>query len=249
MKKLLIYFFILSGLFLYPGLSRAAEPAAEEILLKSDEVRNPQLDYTVYVKITSYKAKRAPLSATYDVMIKGKDKTVIKTLSPPIDRGRTMLMLNRDLWIYLPELSKPLRISLRERLIGDVANGDIARANFTGDYTPEIIKTEQIDGKDYYVLGLLANADNVTYSRALLWVEKDNYYPLKAEFYAASGRMLKTCSYENYKELAGRLRPSRLVMTDPIIKGQNSIIEYDNMDVRPLEEKYFTKDYMKKFMD
>jgi len=242
--------FLINTLFFF-SLSTANDepPAAEEILFRADQVRNPQLDYTTWVKVTSFKANSEPMVATYDVMVKGRDKTVVKTLSPPVDKGRILLMLGRDLWAFLPEVSKPLRISLQERLIGEVANGDIARTNFSGDYVSELIRSEQIEGKYYYVLNLAAKTEGVTYSKVTLWVQKDNFYPLKAEFFAVSGRLLKVCSYENYRELAGRLRPSRLVMNDPIVKDKRSIIEYDNMAVKELPDKYFTKDYMKKFMD
>ncbi|MBI3615865.1 MAG: outer membrane lipoprotein-sorting protein [Candidatus Omnitrophica bacterium] len=227
----------------------AAEPTAEEILRKADEVRNPPLDYTVSVKVTSLKPQGTPKTAAYDVLVKGKDRTVIKTLSPPVERGRVLLMRGKDMWAFLPDVSKPLRISLRERLMGEVANGDLARANFTGDYTPEILREEEADGKECYVLQLTANAEDVTYARVVLWVEKESFRPYRAEFYGLSGRLLKSCSYQEYRELGGRPRPTRLVMEDPIVKGKRSIIEYDQMNVEPLPEKYFTKDYMKKFME
>jgi outer membrane lipoprotein-sorting protein len=249
-KIFLVLGFVLTCNFQFVtyNLSAQNELTADEILLKADEVRNPQLDFTTSAKVTSFKPNQEPAIATYEVMIKGRNRTVIKTISPPVDKGRVLLMLDKDLWAFLPEVSKPLRISFQERLLGEVANGDIARVNFTGDYTPEIIREEEIEGKNYYVLGLAAKSDDITYSRAILWVEKETFYPLKAEFYAVSGLILKTCSYESYKELSGRLRPTQLVMSDPIRKGQKSIIEYDNMQVGELPEKYFTKDYMKKFM-
>ena len=224
------------------------ELTAQEILLQADEVRNPQLDYTAQVKVTSVKPEKEPRIGTYEVLIKGKEKTLIKTLSPAVERGRILLMKNRDMWAYLPDVSKPLRISLRERLIGEVANGDLARANFTGDYTPELLPGESVDGKDCYVLNLTATAEDVTYGKAILWVEKESLHPLKAQFYGISGRLLKSCSYEGYQELGGGIRPTRLVMSDPIVKGQQSIIEYSDMKVEELPEKYFTDDYMKKFM-
>ncbi len=238
------------SIFFSPSsLFAQTELTADQILLKADEVRNPQLDYTSQVKVTSLKPGREPSAATYEVMIKGRDKTVIKTLTPPVDRGRVLLMLGKDLWAFLPDVSKPLRISLQERLLGEVANGDIARVNFYGDYTAEVLRTEDIELRSYYVLSLTAKADDVTYAKGILWVDKENFSPLKAEFYGISGRILKTCSYEDYKELAEGRRPSKLVMRDPIVKGQMSTIEYDKMDAAPIPDKYFTKDYMKKFME
>lgn len=229
--------------------SSAAEPTAEEILLKADEIRNPPMDYTVFVKVTSIKPEGNSRSGTYEVLVKGKDKTVIKTLSPPIERGRVLLMWGRDMWAYLPDVSKPLRISLRERLLGEVANGDLARANFSGDYTPRLARGESVNGTDCHVLALAANAEDVAYARVLLWVETEGCRPVKAEFYGLSGRLLKSCSYEGYRELAGGIRPTRLIMSDPLVKGRQSILEYDDMKVAPLPDKYFTKDYMKKFVE
>lgn len=223
-----------------------ATPSAEEILQRADEVRSPQLDYKVYASVTSIRPGKEPKKAKYEVLIKGRDKTIIKTLEPNVDRGTSLLMIDYDLWVFLQNISKPLRISLQQRLIGEVANGDIARANFSGDYNPKILRIENFTGKEYYVLELLAKDERVTYHRVILWVQKDNSHPFKAEFYAVSGRILKACSYENYKQVLGRLRPTRLVLDDPLVRGQKSILEYADMTLTELPEKYFTKDYLKK---
>jgi hypothetical protein len=180
------------------------------------------------------------------VLIKGRTKTIIKTLDPPVDRGTSMLMVDYDFWVFLPTISKPLRISLQQRLLGEVANGDIARVNFSGDYTAKIQKEENLDGTDYYVLELLAKDERVTYHRVLLWVQKDNSHPLKAEFYAASGKLLKTASYEEYRMVAGRLRPTKLVLNDPLVRGQHSIIEYSDLTPADFPDKYFTEQYLKR---
>lgn len=86
----------------------------------------------------------------------------------------------------------------------------------------------------------------VTYAKVRLWIgEKDNR-PLKAEFHALSGRLLKTCRYEEYKSMAGRPRPTRLVMEDALKSGDVSVLSYEAMTIRQLPEKIFTKDYLKK---
>ena len=72
--------------------------------------------------------------------------------------------------------------------------------------------------KNYYVLELTAHKESVTYAKAVLWAERETYWPLKAEFYAVSGRLLKTCSYDTYTMIDQRLRPSQLIMQDPLNK-------------------------------
>lgn len=242
---------LFAGLWLLWALAvpSLAEPTAEEILFRSDEVRSPQSDYTILVTVTSFKPDYSPKTGNYEVLVKGRDRTVIKTLSPAMERGRLLLMRGKDLWGFFPDVSKPLRISLRDRLIGEVANADLARANFSGDYTPQFLPEEEIQGSTYYVLDLTAKAEDVPYGKVVLWVEKGTFHPLKAQFYGVSGFLLKTAAYEAYQELAGRLRPARLVMNDPIVTGQRSIIEYGELRVEPLPDKYFTEDYMKRFSE
>lgn len=226
-----------------------ADMDAQEIVGKVDEIRSPQTDYIISVEVISFSSERQPNSASYEVMIKGRDKTIVKTLLPEVERGRILLMRDRDLWAFFPEVAKPLRLSLQERLIGEVANGDIARVNFSGDYNAKLLRIEKIEGKDYYVLELTAKSEEVTYSRAILWAEKEKFWPLKADFFAASGRLLKTCFYEEYKMLGDRERPTQLIMQDSVVKGKRSVIKYDNVRLQEIPEKYFTKEYMKKFMD
>ena len=157
-----------------------------------------------------------------------------------------MLMKGRDLWVFLPSVSQPVRLSLAQRLTGQVANGDIARANFSGDYTPKLAGTEKVSNQNYYVLELTAVDRWVTYQRVRLWVGQDSYWPYKAEFYSLSGRLLKTCLYESFKQTAGRVRPTRLVMSDALREDEQSVLDYSNMKLRDLPDKIFSKDYLKK---
>jgi outer membrane lipoprotein-sorting protein len=218
----------------------------EQVLLKSDEIRNPQLDYECYVKVTDNQAGKKSKESTYKVLAKGREKSMVESLTPAVDRGRILLMNGSNYWGYLPNVSKPLRISMQEKLTGEVSNGDLSRANFSGDYTPSLQETKTIGKEKFYVLNLEAKTKEVTYGRVVLWVKADSNRPHYAEFYAVSGRKLKTCKYEGYRSFGGAVRPTRLTMTDAVKQGANSVIEYTAVTIKPLPEKYFTKDYMKR---
>ena len=152
-------------------------------------------------------------------------------------------MVDRDLWVFLSEVAKPLRISLQQRLLGDVSNGDLARANFVGDYKPFLSETHAA----FFVLILKAKTEDVTYGSIKLWVDRQSFRPIKAAFYASSGRILKVGSYENFKPMKDGIHPTRVVFTDAILKGQVSTIDYGDITPRDdLVDKIFTKDYLKK---
>lgn len=246
MKKIIFVGILVLGLGFFGAHRVAAELTADEIVKKVDEVRNPELDFQTDVRVVSYKPNRPEHASRYDVWIKGRDKTIIKTTEPENERGQSLLMRENDFWAFFPEVSKPIRISLQQRLNGDVANGDVARTNFSGDYSAKILSKSKISGKDFYVLELNSLRDSTTYGKVKLWVMAENFWPVKAEFFAISGRFLKTCTYESYKTLAGQLRPSKLVLKDAIVEGQYSTIEYNEMNIVEIPEKNFTKEYMNK---
>jgi hypothetical protein len=135
---------------------------------------------------------------------------------------------------------------MSQRLTGQVANGDLARANFAGDYNATILRTDTIDGDKYYVLELIGVDRSVTYHKVLYWVRQSDFWPYRAEFYSLSDRLLKTARYENFEMILGKKRPTRLVMTDALRRGEESVLEYTEMKLRDLPDKIFTKDYLKK---
>jgi outer membrane lipoprotein-sorting protein len=223
-----------------------AQPSAQEILRRADEIRFPQQGFEVLIAIRSVEAGRDPEERTFKVLSKGNANTVVMTLQPASERGQILLMKDRDLWLFLPRVSQPVRLSLAQRLTGQVANGDIARANFAGDYTPTLAGTERIGKETLYVLDLAANDRKVTYPRVRYWVRQSDYRPYKAEFYSLSNRLLKTCRYEDFRNLAGQLRPGRLVMTDALTQGAHSVLQYSEMKLRQLPDQIFTKEYLRR---
>jgi hypothetical protein len=139
-----------------------------------------------------------------------------------------------------------VRLALSQRLTGQVANGDLARANFAGDYSAKLLRTETLDGHSYHVLELTAVDRAVTYQRVVYWVRQDNNWPYRAEFYSLSNRLLKICKYENFQTAAGRTRPTRLIMEDALRQGEHSVIEYYDMKLRDLPDKMFTKEHLRR---
>jgi outer membrane lipoprotein-sorting protein len=219
---------------------------AATIVEKADQVRFPKESFEVNVSIgTSTDGGEADVRK-YRVMSKGNENTIVMVTEPASDRGQIMLMKGRDLWMFLPAVSQPVRLSMAQRLTGQVANGDVARANFSGDYRAKVLRVEKVDGESTYVLELTAVDRSVTYQRVIYWVRQANNWPYKAEFYSLSERLLKTCHYQNFKPLAGRLRPTRMVMQDALRKGEESVLEYSDMRIKDLPDRMFSKDYLKR---
>jgi len=222
------------------------DATAKSIVEKADHIRFPAESFEVEVDVTNLTDGQVTDTRKYKVFSKGNENTIVQVLEPAVDRGQAMLMRGRDLWIFLPNISQPVRLSLSQRLTGQVSNGDLARANLAGDYRPRVLRTEKVDGADCHVLELTAVDRGVTYARVLYWVRQSNSYPVKAEFYSVSERLLKTCRYENFKTLGKRVRPTRLVLQDALKKGDESILDYSDLKLRDLPDRMFTKEYLRR---
>lgn len=223
-----------------------SDTIAREILTRSDRIRFPETGFQVDINITTSEPNTSDDVRAYRILSKGNTRTLVQTTEPIVDRGQILLMRERDLWTFMPNLSQPIRLPLSQKLTGQVSNGDLARANFSGDYIPKLLRVEEIEGDNYQLLQLDAVDRGVTYKKVIYWLNEKNSRPYKAEFYALSGRLLKTSWYREYRELGGEIRPTQLVIEDSLRKGRRSVLEYHDMEKRELPDKVFTKDYLKK---
>ena len=225
----------------------AADPGqAESLVEQTDRVRFPRESFQVDVVITSTAPDKEPERRKYRILSKGNDNTLVITLEPAADKGQVLLMRGRDLWVYLPNLSQPVRLALSQRLTGQVANGDLARANFAGDYTPRLLGTEELDGESCFVLDLDALDRSVTYHRIKYWIREAGVRPQKAEFYSLSDRLLKVGHYRAFQEFAGKVRPTEVLIEDALHQGEQSLLQYSNLHLKELPDKIFSKDYLKR---
>ena len=243
MKKIL--FLILTMVIFVFSASPVRAISPEEIIKEADKARGPGDSFSFELKVTSQKPDRKDQIFKFEVLVKGIDKSLVKFTYPKRDKGKVMLMVGNNLWIYIPTSRNPIRISQQQRLIGQVSNGDVARTNFAGDYIPRLLREEELEGKLSYVLELKAKTKEVTYHRIIYWVQKDTLNPLKSEFYTISGKLLKTAYYQGYKKILGRERVTRLVIVDNLRKGQSSIMEYSNMEIKDFPDRIFQKSYLK----
>jgi len=234
------------ALALLPGLvGPVGADEAADIVRDADRYRRPGESFVWKITITSHEAKKSPTVDGFEVLVKGRGRSFVKFVAPPRNVGRSLLALDRDLWIYLPDAGKPVRIPFSQRLVGQVANGDIARTDYAGDYDAAVIGDEPVGGVACHVLDLKARTKDVTYAAIKYWVSRVGRRPLQAEYYAGTGTLLKTGIFENFKEVAGRLLATRLTLIDAIRKDKTSVLDYGEIAIRDLPDKYFDKNYMK----
>jgi outer membrane lipoprotein-sorting protein len=216
----------------------AAPVDAEAVLKRSDMYRNGWPSYVLHVKITNFESGRADEEKLYEVSQKGTEKTYVEFMSPR-EKGQHLLMLGDDMWVYLPDTSRPVRITPLERLSGDASNGDVARTNYAADYVPVYVRTEKSGADDCYVLNLTAKRKGATYQRILYWLRVQDDRPVKAEFYLTSGKLIKSATFDDFLTVDGRAQLRRMTLYDEIRHNSHSVLDYSGIAPRELPDKLF----------
>ena len=232
---------ILAFLLMFALKARGASAPtvdAAALLKRSDAFRNGWSSFVTRVKITNYEAGKPDEEKLYQVSQKGADRTYVEFLSPR-EKGRHLLMLGDDMWVYLPDTSRPVRITPLERLSGDASNGDVARTNYAADYAPVYVRTEKLGETECHVLELTARRKGATYQRIIYWLRADDARPVRAEFYLTSGKHIKSASFDDYAQVGGKTQLRRLTLYDEIRHNSHSLLEYSSTTPRELPDKLF----------
>jgi hypothetical protein len=245
MRGFLERFFGLRVLLVGLALTAAPVPAAaidaNEMLRRVDRNLEPE-SYEMYRKLINIEPSGAKKEFVLYSVKKGRDKVVALFLEPASDKGRTTLRLADNMWLYIPNVGKPVRITSLQSVVGGVFNNaDILRVDYGVEYDAKVEEEE----KDAIVLGLKAKSGEVAYDRLKMWVDRKLLLPVKIEAYAASGLLIKTLHFKQIKDFGAGIRRPAVVETDsPLYKGYTSVMLYSGIKARMVADEVFTLNNM-----
>ncbi|MQY70970.1 outer membrane lipoprotein-sorting protein, partial [bacterium] len=186
---------------------------------------------------------------------KGEDKAYMEFTSPSRDKGTRFLKLADEFWMYLPNVGKAVKIAghaLRGSLMGSDFSYEDAVSNeeLAESYDASLEGEEKVgDGDaDCYVLKLsLKEGAEGSYYTQKLWVGKESFIPIKAEYYSRSGRLMKDVQILEFKRISGKNYPTRIRMENKLRK--NTWSEFVLTDVQigvSIPANVFTKGYLER---
>lgn len=238
MKKILLIVFM--------SLSISAPALAldgNEMLKKVDRNLNPE-SYEMYRKLIDIEPDGSKKEFVMYAVKKDKEKMASVFLSPASEKGRSTLRIGENMWLYIPNVGKPIRITSLQSVTGGVFNNsDIMRLDYSAEYDCE--KVEATDKG--HILHLKAKTNTVAYDRLKMWVYGKRLLPDKIECFASSGMLIKTIYYKKVKDFGGGIvRPAVIETDSPLYKGYKSIMIFAKVKAKDLPDEVFTLNYMSK---
>ena len=231
-------FFTLAGLTALFAATIPEAPDAAALLKRSDGYRNAWPSFVTKIKISNFEAGKQDEEHMYLVYSRGSERVYVDFQSPQ-EKGRHLLMLGDDMWIYLPDTSRAVRITPLQRLTGNASNGDVARTNYANDYDATYLRKETVDSVECHVLQLEAKRKGATYHKIDYWIRADNARPVKADLFVVSGKMIKSTSFDQYQQVDGHTVIKQMTIVDDIRKNSHSVIDYLQFVPRDLPDKMF----------
>jgi len=214
-----------------------------EILKQVDRNLNPD-SFEMYRKLINIEPDGTKKEFIMFSVKKGKEKIASVFLSPASEKGRATLRIGENMWLYIPNVGKPLRITSLQSVTGGVFNNsDIMQVDYNSEYNCEKIETTEKG----YTLYLKAKLKNVAYETLTMFIDSQKLLPYKIEAYAASGMRIKNLYFKNIKDFGnGVVRPEIIETDSPLYKGYKSYIVFANVKKRDLASEIFSLNYMQK---
>jgi outer membrane lipoprotein-sorting protein len=214
---------------------------ANQLLKQVDDNLMPE-SYESYRKLINEEPGGKKKEFVFFSVKKGIDKIAMLYLAPASEKGRATLRLGDNMWLYIPNVGKPIRITSLQSIIGGVFNNaDIMQLDYQAEYNASIAN----ETKSEYVLNLKAKSKTVAYDKLKMWVAKEGLLLEKIECYGTSGMLIKTLEFKAVKDFGeGLVRPSVIETHSPLYKGYRSYMIYQKIKARQLADEIFTLNYI-----
>ena len=181
------------------------------------------------------------------------DYAIIYITEPARDKGTVTLKRKKEVWNWLPSAQRVIKIPpsmmLQSWMGSDFTNDDLVKeSSKVDDYTHSILRKENYDGYDCYVIESIPKPDaGVVWGKIISWISEIEFYQLKAEFYDEDDFLVKTFLGTEIKKMDDRTIPTHWEMIPEDKPGEKTIMIYEKIDFNiDVKESFFSEQNMKR---
>ncbi|MCK4852588.1 MAG: outer membrane lipoprotein-sorting protein, partial [Candidatus Omnitrophica bacterium] len=186
---------------------------ATEIIKKSERAIRGNTQIGIYeIVIKTRRWTRTMKMKSYESRRQKRSFTEI--YAPKKDAGNRFLLINKNMWHYVPKLQQTVKISpsmmLESWMGSDFTNDDIVKeSSIVNDYTHSTIGKETISGHKCYKIKLMPKPDSaVVWGKILYFARENDYLPVREEYYNEHNILKKVMTCSNFKKMHDRIIPT-----------------------------------------
>ncbi len=202
---------------------------ADELLDKVDTVRAPKRSESL-IQMRNYLSEDREITYKMRAITERKKATYLEILEPSREAGRKFLLIGNDIWMYAPEVGKPLRLSARDKFLGsEFSNSDLMESSYEKNFEGAAIDSAE----NYYILEIEGKSREAPYKRITMKVRRSNFIPSHLKYYTLSGRLFREMSMDSIKIFEGEPYPTYMKMSN--VLNPDSYTEVKLLSLRSLK--------------
>ncbi len=246
-----IIILFISGAQLY-----AQDMTADEIINIMTETMNPDQSQGK-MKMTIMTTSGQERTFEYETFSKNQgEKSLMKYVKPTRVKDQAILMLNNadDIWVYFPRTKRVRKLAThakKQKVEGsDFSYEDMGASNtFIDEYDAVRHNDEKKEGRQCYKLELTRKSESsASYSRIVMWVDKEYMVPLVIDYYHEDDPKLmeKQLVCSDIQLIDGIYTPMKFVMYNKLDNTQTSMEIIEVTYKVDLPDDLFTEQGMQK---
>jgi outer membrane lipoprotein-sorting protein len=176
---------------------------------------------------------------------KGKDKTLVRILSPLKDKDTATLKSGNDIYSYLPKTDRTIKLT-SSMMMGSwmgshFTNDDLVKeSRMEDDYDPSISFEGNREGMDIIEFTLIPKPDAaVVWGKIVAIVLSKDYMPLKYYYYDEEMNIARTMTFSRFEMLGGKIRPKVMKVVPADKPDEYTELTYEDLELNIVLEDHF----------
>lgn len=206
---------------------------ARQMLDKVDDLYRGQSSYgkmTMKV-VTSHWTREMKIEG----WSKGKQKSLMRILSPSKEKGTATLKSGNNIWNYLPKVNRVIKVPSsmmgRSWMGSHFTNDDLVKeSRMADDYDFEITFEGKRDGVDVVDITCKPKPNAaVVWGEVVVTVRTSDMQPLKVLYYDEDMQLARTMTFSDIKQMGGRRIPTVMKMVPADKPDEYTMFRYDEI--------------------
>ncbi len=227
-KHLLVIELILLTNMLF-SQSNSAKLSVDEIVQRIDELYRSKSSYALMEMeiITPHWERKLKMK----IWTEGMDKTFIRILEPPKEKGVATLRIENEMWNYLPKTNKVMKIPpsmmMSSWMGSDFNNNDlVSEFSLFEDYHYKFSTVEDPQEDLYYIEAIPKEGVPIVWGKIVVALRKSDYIPVWEKYYDNKDNLMRLMNFKQIEKIGGRKIPRIMELIPKNEKGNKTVLRY-----------------------